>query len=229
MSDEAKELIRGMLELDPKKRLTAKQVLTHPWIADPKCPPESALDAVVFERFKQFAGMTKFKKMGLKAMASNLARMKCGPEGTLQGFTRMAGTLSEPRGIKLTRRPRPPSSTQSWLHDLDGKANSITRVHRRHAREIEATVEVASPLDCCRQGGDGPSAARSLRICFRKCRRSNAPISAMSAVRGGDADGDGRIDFDEFMAMMNEERRGSELIGSRLTNGDPQNVAVRSK
>lgn len=32
MSDEAKDFIRGLLELDPKKRLTAREALAHPWL-----------------------------------------------------------------------------------------------------------------------------------------------------------------------------------------------------
>lgn len=32
MSDDAKDFIRGLLELDPKKRLTAREALAHPWL-----------------------------------------------------------------------------------------------------------------------------------------------------------------------------------------------------
>jgi len=33
ISDSAKELVRGLLTVDPKKRMTVKEVLAHPWIA----------------------------------------------------------------------------------------------------------------------------------------------------------------------------------------------------
>ena len=32
--EEAKSLVKGLLEKDPKKRLTAEQVLQHPWLQD---------------------------------------------------------------------------------------------------------------------------------------------------------------------------------------------------
>lgn len=32
ISDAAKDLVRNLLEVDPKKRYTAEQVLQHPWI-----------------------------------------------------------------------------------------------------------------------------------------------------------------------------------------------------
>ena len=72
ISSEAKELISGMLQSDPSKRMTAAQVLKHPWVADPNVAPKTKLDNTVFKRFKNFAGMTKFKKMGLMAMAKTM-------------------------------------------------------------------------------------------------------------------------------------------------------------
>jgi serine/threonine protein kinase len=32
ISEEAMNLLKGLLELDPKRRLTAEQILNHPWI-----------------------------------------------------------------------------------------------------------------------------------------------------------------------------------------------------
>ena len=32
VSDEAKDLIRKLMEIDPKQRLSAKEALNHPWI-----------------------------------------------------------------------------------------------------------------------------------------------------------------------------------------------------
>lgn len=36
VSDEAKDLIRGLLTLDPARRLTADQCLAHPWLSKPR-------------------------------------------------------------------------------------------------------------------------------------------------------------------------------------------------
>lgn len=32
LSEDASNLLKGLLELDPKKRFTAEQILSHPWL-----------------------------------------------------------------------------------------------------------------------------------------------------------------------------------------------------
>lgn len=41
VSDEAKDLLRGLLQTDVKQRLSAKEVLKHPWVK--QRPPETPL------------------------------------------------------------------------------------------------------------------------------------------------------------------------------------------
>ena len=215
VSDEAKELIRGMLELAPKKRLTAKQVLTHPWIADPKCPPASALDAVVFERFKQLAGMTKFKKMGLKAMASNLSADEvAGLKELFKDFDKDgSGTISldELReGLKLNASEAASAELDAIMAaiDLDGSGELdyeefIAATLARSKRQSEVAVHAA--FDYFDKDGDGSITAEEFEEAFSKMspvERANLG-DVDELIAAADADGDGRIDFDEFMAMMN--------------------------
>lgn len=62
ISESAKSLVRQMLEPDPKKRLTAKQVLEHSWIQNAKKAPNVPLGDVVKSRLKQFSMMNRFKR-----------------------------------------------------------------------------------------------------------------------------------------------------------------------
>ncbi|KAH9614135.1 hypothetical protein KSS87_018681 [Heliosperma pusillum] len=66
ISDCAKSLVRQMLEPDPKKRLTAKQVLEHSWLQNAKKAPNVPLGDVVKSRLKQFAMMNRFKRKALR-------------------------------------------------------------------------------------------------------------------------------------------------------------------
>ncbi|GAB4833985.1 Calcium-dependent protein kinase 13 [Ancistrocladus abbreviatus] len=62
ISESAKSLVRQMLEPDPKHRLTAKQVLEHPWLQNAKKAPNVPLGDVVKSRLKQFSMMNRFKR-----------------------------------------------------------------------------------------------------------------------------------------------------------------------
>ncbi|GKC27521.1 calcium-dependent protein kinase 1-like protein, partial [Tanacetum coccineum] len=66
ISDGAKDLVRRMLVRDPKKRLTAHEVLCHPWVQVDGVAPDKPLDSAVLSRLKQFSAMNKFKKMALR-------------------------------------------------------------------------------------------------------------------------------------------------------------------
>ncbi|XP_019054192.1 PREDICTED: calcium-dependent protein kinase 13-like isoform X2 [Nelumbo nucifera] len=73
VSESAKNLIRQMLEPDPKLRLTAKQVLEHPWLQNAKKAPNVPLGDVVKSRLKQFSMMNRFKRKALRVIADHLS------------------------------------------------------------------------------------------------------------------------------------------------------------
>ncbi|KAJ3705453.1 hypothetical protein LUZ61_009158 [Rhynchospora tenuis] len=72
VSDHAKDLVKRMLEPDPKKRLTAQEVLDHPWLRNSKKAPDVSLGETVRSRLQQFAVMNKFKKRALRVIAEHL-------------------------------------------------------------------------------------------------------------------------------------------------------------
>ncbi|XP_020979042.1 calcium-dependent protein kinase 10 isoform X2 [Arachis ipaensis] len=73
ISDSAKSLVRQMLEPDPKKRLTAEQVLEHSWLQNAKKASNVPLGDIVRTRLKQFSVMNRFKKRALRVIAEHLS------------------------------------------------------------------------------------------------------------------------------------------------------------
>jgi calcium-dependent protein kinase len=69
----AKDLIRRMLRSSPAERLTAHQVLCHPWICENGVAPDAPLDPAMLSRLKHFSAMNKLKKMALRVIAQNLS------------------------------------------------------------------------------------------------------------------------------------------------------------
>ncbi|XP_047152091.1 calcium-dependent protein kinase 20-like [Vigna umbellata] len=66
ISESAKDLVRRMLVRDPKKRLTAHEVLCHPWVQVGGVAPDKPLDSAVLSRLKQFSAMNKLKKIAIR-------------------------------------------------------------------------------------------------------------------------------------------------------------------
>ncbi|KAK1387130.1 hypothetical protein POM88_015308 [Heracleum sosnowskyi] len=60
-------------EQDPKQRLTAQEVLDHPWLQNAKKNPNVSLREVVKSRLKQFSVMNKLKKRALGVVAEHLS------------------------------------------------------------------------------------------------------------------------------------------------------------
>ncbi|KAK6144044.1 hypothetical protein DH2020_020864 [Rehmannia glutinosa] len=73
ISDNAKDLVRKMLDPDPSRRLTAHQVLEHPWLQNAKKAPNVSLGETVKARLKQFSVMNKLKKRALRVVAEHLS------------------------------------------------------------------------------------------------------------------------------------------------------------
>ncbi|KAJ9701436.1 hypothetical protein PVL29_006682 [Vitis rotundifolia] len=72
VSEDAKDLVRRMLDPNPYHRLSVEEVLAHPWIKNATSIPNVSLGENVRTRIKQFSLMNKFKKRVLRVVADNL-------------------------------------------------------------------------------------------------------------------------------------------------------------
>eukprot|EP00352_Strombidinopsis_acuminata_P003276 CAMPEP_0176381638 /NCGR_PEP_ID=MMETSP0126-20121128/32040_1 /TAXON_ID=141414 ORGANISM="Strombidinopsis acuminatum, Strain SPMC142" /NCGR_SAMPLE_ID=MMETSP0126 /ASSEMBLY_ACC=CAM_ASM_000229 /LENGTH=226 /DNA_ID=CAMNT_0017745579 /DNA_START=264 /DNA_END=944 /DNA_ORIENTATION=- len=69
VSESAKELVKSLLQVDPKQRLTADQVLMHPWILG--SGNNNLHMADVQEKLKEFNAMRRLKRAGQIVIAVN--------------------------------------------------------------------------------------------------------------------------------------------------------------
>nr|XP_004510057.1 calcium-dependent protein kinase 4-like [Cicer arietinum] len=96
ISDSGKDLIRKMLCSQPSDRLTAHQVLCHPWICENGVAPDRSLDPAVLSRLKQFSAMNKLKKMALRVIAESLS------EEEIAGLREMFQTMDTDNSGAIT-------------------------------------------------------------------------------------------------------------------------------
>ncbi|CAL9067215.1 calcium-dependent protein kinase 10-like [Musa acuminata AAA Group] len=73
VSESAKSLVKQMLDPDPKRRLTAQQVLEHSWLQNAKKASNVPLGDIVRARLKQFSVMNRFKKKAMRVIAEHLS------------------------------------------------------------------------------------------------------------------------------------------------------------
>ncbi|KAL2895315.1 Calcium-dependent protein kinase 29 [Bienertia sinuspersici] len=92
----AKDLIAKMLQRDPKARLTAAQALEHPWLREDGDASDNPIDSAVLIRLKQFKEMNKLKKLALKVMAENLS------DEEIKGLKEMFNNMDSDRSGTIT-------------------------------------------------------------------------------------------------------------------------------
>ncbi|KAK3042073.1 hypothetical protein RJ639_001775 [Escallonia herrerae] len=70
VSVEAKDFVRRLLNKDHRKRMTAAQALTHPWLRDEKCAVP--LDILIYKLVKSYVRTSPLKRYALKALSKAL-------------------------------------------------------------------------------------------------------------------------------------------------------------
>jgi len=219
ISESAKDLIRKMLDRNPKKRLTAHEVLCHPWIVD-DIAPDKPLDSAVLSRLKQFSAMNKLKKMALRVIAEGLSEEEIG--GLKELFkmidTDNSGTITYDElkdGLKRVGSELMESEIKDLMDaaDIDnsgaidyGEFLAATL----HLNKLEREENLMSAFSFFDKDGSGYITIDELQQACKEFGLSEVHLDDM--IKEIDQDNDGQIDFEEFAAMM---RKGNGGIGRR--------------
>ncbi|KAK6256916.1 hypothetical protein QUC31_000375 [Theobroma cacao] len=217
ISDAAKDLLRKMLARDPQRRITASQALEHPWMKEGGDTSDKPVGSAVLSRLKQFRVMNKLKKLALKVIAENLSS-----EEEVKGLKYMFNnfdtdgsgtiTLEELRvglarlGSKLTE-----AETQQLMDAADVDKNGIvdyiefiTATMHRHWLEREDNIYKA--FQFFDKDNSGFITRDELRHAMTEYGMGDE-ATIDEVIEDVDIDKDGRINYEEFVAMM---RRGTQ-------------------
>ncbi|KAA3458909.1 calcium-dependent protein kinase 8-like [Gossypium australe] len=212
VSDNAKDLVRKMLNPDPKKRLTAQEVLEHPWLQHAKKAPNVPLGETVKARLKQFSVMNKLKKRALRVIAEHLSLEEVADikETFDMMDTKQRGkiTLEELKaGLQKLGQQIPYADLQILVGaaggDGDGTLNYgefvAVSVHLRKMANDEHLHKAFAFLDLNKSGYLEKEDLRdALNDEVDPC--SEEVINAI--MHDVDTNKDGRISYEEFAAMM---------------------------
>ncbi|OIT03357.1 PREDICTED: calcium-dependent protein kinase SK5-like [Nicotiana attenuata] len=221
ISDSAKDLIRKILDRNPKRRLTAHEVLCHPWIVDDTMAPDKPLDSAVLSRLKQFSAMNKLKKMALRVIAERLSEEEIG--GLKELFkmldTDNSGTITFEE-LKEGLRRVGSELMESEIKDLMDAADIDNNGTIDYGEFIAATVHLnklerednlLSAFSYFDKDGSGYITIEELQQACKEFGLSELNLDEI--IKDIDQDNDGQIDYKEFSAMMRKGTGGG--VGRR--------------
>ncbi|XP_060186789.1 calcium-dependent protein kinase 1-like [Lycium barbarum] len=210
ISEDAKDLVRRMLVRDPRKRLTAHEVLCHRWVQVDGVAPDKPLDSAVLSRMKQFSAMNKLKKMALRVIAESLS------EEEIAGLKEMFKMIDTDNSgqitfeeLKVGLKRVGANLKESEIYDLMQAAdvdNSGTIDYGEfiaatlHFNKIEREDHLFAAFSYFDKDGSGYITADELQQACEEFGIGDVHLEDM--IRDADQDNDGRIDYNEFVAMM---------------------------
>jgi len=212
ISEGAKSLVRQMLQMDPRKRPTAQQVLEHPWLQNARKAPNVPLGDVVRARLQQFSAMNKLKKKAMRVIAEHLsveevevirdmfALMDTDKDGrvTLQelkaGLKKVGSKLAEPEMELLME-----AADVNGNGYLDyGEFVAVTI----HLQRLSNDGHLRTAFLFFDKDSSGYIERAELADALADESGHTDEAALNNVLREVDTDKDGRISFDEFVAMM---------------------------
>ncbi|GLT31588.1 hypothetical protein SLA2020_517100 [Shorea laevis] len=230
ISESAKDLVKKMLVRDPKKRISAHEVLCHPWVQVDGVAPDKPLDSVVLNRLKQFSAMNKLKKMALRVIAQRLSEEEIAGlkemfkmidtdnsgqitfEELKEGLKRFGADLNETEFYDLMQ-----AADVDKSGTIDYEEFVAATLHLNKVEREEHLFAAFSYFD---KDGSGYITQDELQQACKEFGIEDVQLEEM--IRDADQDNDGRIDYNEFVAMMQEgnaEWGKKELQGTNFGIG----------
>lgn len=216
ISSSAKDLVRRMLVRDPKRRLTAHEVLCHPWVQVGGVAPDKPLDSAVLSRLKQFSAMNKIKKMALRVIAENLSEDEIA--GLKQLFKMIDAdnsgqiTFEELKvGLKKVGANLQESEIYALMQAADVDNNGTIDYGEfiaatLHLNKVEREDHMFAAFSYFDKDGSGYITQDELQQACEEFGIEDAQLEEM--IREVDQDNDGLIDYNEFAAMMQKGNAG---------------------
>ncbi|XP_019154534.1 PREDICTED: calcium-dependent protein kinase 32-like [Ipomoea nil] len=212
VSNNAKDLVKKMLNPDPVKRLTAQEVLDHPWLQNAQTAPNVSLGESVIARLKQFSMMNKLKKRALTVIAEHLSVEEVA--GIKEGFQLMDTNnkgkidINELRvGLQKLGYQVTETDLQVLMEagdvDNDGYLDCGEFVAISvHLRKMGTEDHLKKAFEFFDKNQTGYIEIEELRDALADEIDPNSEEIVNAIMQDVDTDKDGRISYEEFDAMM---------------------------
>ncbi|XP_027175730.1 calcium-dependent protein kinase 20 [Coffea eugenioides] len=212
ISESAKDLVRKMLVRDPKKRLKAHEVLSHPWVRVGGIAPDKPLDSAVLSRLKQFSAMNKLKKIAIRVIAESLS------EEEIAGLKQMFKMIDVDNSGQITLEELKNGLERVGANLRDSEIISLMRAAdvdnsgtidygefvaaMLHLNKIQKEDHMYAAFSYFDKDGSGYITKDELQQACEKFGMGDVHLDEI--IHEVDKDNDGRIDYNEFAAMMQD-------------------------
>ncbi|XP_047318204.1 calcium-dependent protein kinase 32-like [Impatiens glandulifera] len=212
VSEGAKDLVRKMLDPDPTRRLTAHDVLEHPWLHNAKKASNVSLGDTVRTRLMQFSVMNKLKKRALRVIAEHLSAEEAA--GFKEGFqvmdTNNRGKINVDElrvGLRKLGHQVPDADLEVLMEvgdvDKDGYLDYGEFVASSvHLRKMGNDEHLRKAFEFFDRNKTSYIEMDELRESLADEIETNSDDVINAIMHDVDTDKDGRISYDEFAAMM---------------------------
>ncbi|XP_076897064.1 calcium-dependent protein kinase 24-like [Bidens hawaiensis] len=214
VSEDAKNLVKGMLESDSSKRLTAEQVLRCQWIQNADMVPDIPLGENVRTKIQQFCLLNKFKKKVISLVAENL------PTEQMDGLKKMFHDMDKDKNGSLSfqelkdgltvigDQPVADPDIQMFMEAADLDHNGVLNCEEFltilvHLRKISNEEQLRKAFHHFDKNRNGYIEFDELKecLCDGHLDQHNEKM-VHEIIVDADLDKDGRISYPEFTAMM---------------------------
>ena len=217
LSAAAKNFISRLLELNPAKRLSAQEAIEHEWIknipSDLDTLPNAEVQEKILQSLRSFRGIAKLKKIALTAIAHQIQDSEISDLKQVFSSVDINGdgtlTVAEIKAALVKAKVNLPSDFDSLIAEIDSDNSGeidylefiAATMDRRLYNQREVCWRAFSVFD--RDGNGKISIAEFSQVLQDdNIKQSIGTDRIREMVHEFDLNGDGEIDFDEFMAMM---------------------------
>mmetsp|Transcript_81879 Transcript_81879/g.258279 ORF Transcript_81879/g.258279 Transcript_81879/m.258279 type:complete len:513 (-) Transcript_81879:40-1578(-) len=214
VSQQAKDLIRLMLRVNPKDRLTAEQALNHIWTKRKAPSGNVPLQQGLLDNLRSFRSQNKLMKAALHIIAGQLSEHQI--KNLRETFIKLDGngdgllTLRElAEGLRQAGLEELPPDMQDIMEGVDSDGSGVIDYTEFVAASLERRLYLQEDVCWCAfkvfdLNSDGMITLDELKKVLNDedVEEAVGVQTTREILKEIDRNGDGSIDFQEFMSMM---------------------------